>query len=232
MDKEILNHYNSENGARSYTTKFERKWTERVGNLNETRVARKLIAEIASKTDINTALDLPCGYGRLMPILRKHVPHVFEADWSFPLLKIAQKNQRANPSLKEADAYIRANALYMPFADQSFDLVLSIRLCHHIREYSERLTYVHELLRISRQWVVFTYFDYYSIKNIWREIRRIFNGKRSKWTLKESEINQIAQEMGFEVFRSIPLARLFSGHRYVVLRKKSCNAHTIPKKTS
>jgi hypothetical protein len=90
---------------------------------------------------------------------------------------------------------------------------------------------MHELLRISRQWVIFTYFDYYSIKNIWREIRRVFNGKSSKWTLKESDINQIAQEMGFEVFRSIPLSRLFSGHRYVVLGKKSCNTHNIPKKT-
>jgi SAM-dependent methyltransferase len=231
MDKEILNHYNSEDGARSYTTKFERKWSERVGNWNETRVARKLIAEIASKTQINTALDLPCGYGRLMPLVRKHAQRVFEADWSFPLLKIAQKNQRANPSLKEADAYIRTNALYMPFADQSFDLVLSIRLCHHIREYSERLTYVHELLRISRQWVIFTYFDYYSIKNIWREIRRVFNGKRSKWTLKESEINHIAQEMGFEVFRSIPLSRLSSGHRYVVLHKKSYTSDGFSEKT-
>lgn len=226
MDKRILDNYNSEKGARNYTKKFESKWTERVGNWHEHRVARKLIAEIASKTNINTALDLPCGYGRLMPILRKYIPRVFEADWSFPLLKIARENQRKNPSLKEADAYIRANALNMPFADQSFDLVLSIRLCHHIREYPERLTYVHELLRISRQWVVFTYFDYYSIKNILREIRKVLFGIRSKWTLKESDINQIAQEMGFEIFSSIPLSRVSSGHRYVALRKKSCNTHT------
>jgi SAM-dependent methyltransferase len=227
MDKRLLDNYNSEHGAIDYTTKFERKWTERVGNWHENRVARKLIAEIASKTPLNNALDLPCGYGRLMPILRKHVPRVFEADWSFPLLRIARNNQRAKPSLKEADAYIRANALNMPFADQSFDLVLSVRLCHHIREYTERLTYVHELLRTSRQWVVFTYFDYYSIKNILREVSKVLSGKRSKWTLKESDINHIAQEMGFEVFRSIPLSRLSSGHRYVALRRKSCNTYTV-----
>lgn len=226
MDKRILDNYNSENGARNYTKKFESKWTERVSNWHENRVARALIAEIASKTPLKNALDLPCGYGRLMPVLRKHIPRVFEADWSFHLLRIARNNQRTNPSLKEADAYIRTTALCMPFADQSFDLVLSIRLCHHIREYFERLTYLHELLRISRQWVVFTYFDYYSIKNIWHEIRRIFNRKRSKWTIKEYEINQMAQDMGFEIFRSIPLSRLFSGHRYVVLRKKSCDTHT------
>jgi len=220
MDKEILSHYNSPQGAQSYTQKFEKHLSERINNRHEQRLLQRLIGRISSETPFETVLDLPCGYGRLMPLLRRHARHVVEGDWSLPLLKIARGNQRADTTVREADGYVRATALAMPFANQAFDLVLSVRLCHHIREHAERLTYVRELLRISRRWVVFTYFDYHSLKNQLREVRRKLFGKRPKWTLRASEIEKIADEMGFEVVYSIPLSRLFSGHRYVALRRK------------
>ncbi len=220
MDKEVLNHYNSPQGAQSYTRKFEKHWSERINNRHEQRLLQRLIERVSAQAPFETALDLPCGYGRLMPLLRRHAGYVIEGDWSLPLLKIARENQRSNPSVKEADGYVRATALAMPFADRAFDFVLSVRLCHHIREHSERLTYVRELLRISGKWVVFTYFDTHSLKNMLREARVKLFGKRPKWTLKASEIAAVADESGFEVTHSIPLSRLFSGHRYVVLRRK------------
>ena len=220
MDKEVLDHYNSPQGAQSYTKKFEKHWSERINNRHEQRLLQRLIEKISAQAPFETALDLPCGYGRLMPLLRQHARHVIEGDWSLHLLKIARDNQRSNPSVKEADGYVRATALAMPFTSQAFDFVLSVRLCHHIRERAERLTYVRELLRISGKWVIFTYFDYHSLKNLLREARVKLFGKRPKWTLKASEISGIAEEMGFEVVYSIPLSRLFSGHRYVALRRK------------
>ncbi len=221
MDREILSHYNSERGARSYTTKFERKWSERIINRHEQRLLRGLIEGIARRSSLERALDLPCGYGRLLPILKRHVPRVFEGDWSLPLLKIARDNQEVEPPSNRASGYVRATALALPFANEAFDLVLSVRLCHHIRLHTERLLYVRELLRISGQWVVFTYFDYHSLKNRLREIRRKLFGTPPKWTLKTSEIAEIAGEMGFEIVRSIPLSRFFSGHRYIVLERKT-----------
>ncbi len=219
MDEEILKHYNSEQGAQNYTRKFEKKWTERVNNRHEQRLLKGLIGGIAERSSLETALDLPCGYGRLLPLLKQHVPRVIEGDWSLPLLRIAREAQKSVPTQNRADGYVRATALATPFADGTFDLVLSVRLCHHIRDHSERLAYVRELLRISGQWVVFTYFDYHSLKNLLREARRKLFGVKPKWTLKASEINKIAREMGFAVDRSVPLSRLFSGHRYIVLRK-------------
>ena len=169
------------------------------------------------------ALDLPCGYGRLYPIISKAAKQVVQGDWSFPLLGVAQDRLRTKGLLGESAGFVRASALAMPFHNNAFDLVVSVRLSHHIREHEERLCHVRELMRISSGWVVFTYFDADSFKNRLREIRRRFDEKRQKWTLDRREIQRLADQYGFELRCVIPLSRLFSGHRYAVLH--SCNAH-------
>jgi ubiquinone/menaquinone biosynthesis C-methylase UbiE len=220
MDKDILDRYNSELGATRYTTKFKRNLTERVNNWNEQRLLRRVLRTIADGKRLELALDLPCGYGRIYPILREFAEQVVEGDWSSHLLRIAQEYQKKDGQHHPATGYVRATALAMPFPDGAFDLVLSIRLCHHIREYAERLQYVQEILRISKQWAVFTYFDFHSVKNQLREFRRRFINKSAKWTLRASDIQKLADEAGFDIIRLIPLSYFFSGHRYAVLRRR------------
>jgi ubiquinone/menaquinone biosynthesis C-methylase UbiE len=220
MDKDILDRYDSALGATRYKTKFKRHLTERVNNRHEQRLLRRVLRTIADGKPLELALDLPCGYGRLYPILREFTHHVVEGDWSSHLLRIAQEYQRNESLHSPAAGYVRATALAMPFPDGTFDLVLSIRLCHHIREFAERLQYVREILRISKQWAVFTYFDFHSIKNQVREFRRRFINKSPKWTLRASDIQGVADEAGFDIIRLIPLSYFFSGHRYAVLRRR------------
>jgi hypothetical protein len=99
-----------------------------------------------------------------------------------------------------------------------------VRLCHHIREHHERLQYLRELMRVSREWLVFTYFDTDSIKNRTHEFRRRFNGKRSKWTLDSRAVKEVSRSAGFEIVQSIWVSRFFSGHRYLLLRRLNPSA--------
>jgi SAM-dependent methyltransferase len=198
LDAKILTRYNSPEGARSYSKKFTKHWNESINDW---------------------FLDVPCGYGRLFFMARELTPRVIECDWSFYLLRLARDDQRERglPAL----GYVRADALQLPFPDRAFDLVLSVRLCHHIRERHERLRYVRETLRVANRCALLTYFDYHSLKNRLREIRRTFSPKRPKWTLRGSEVEALAAEAGFGVERSAPLSRLFSGHRYVLLKRNA-----------
>jgi SAM-dependent methyltransferase len=219
MDRDILSRYNSPEGATDYTKKFERHWTERVNNWNEQRLLKRLLKAVAIERFDGWALDLPCGYGRLYYVLRDLGASVVEADWSFHLLTAARL-YHAEPGQSPPPAgYVRATALSLPFRDRAFGLVLSVRLSHHIRDHEERLRYVREMMRVSGQWLVFTYFDTDSIKNRTHEFRRRFNGKRSKWTLHSREVREVSQSAGFEVVRSIWVSKFFSGHRYVILRR-------------
>ena len=105
------------------------------------------------------------------------------------------------------------------FADRTFGLVFSVRLCHHIDDYDERMRYVREILRISARSVVFTYFDTDSVKNRVHQFKRRFKPRTPKCTLTSQDIQNIADESGFNITRSTPLSRLFSGHQYTVLQR-------------
>jgi len=220
MDSKVLDRYNSAEGATDYLGKFKRRWTERVNDRNEQRVLRGLIRAAGIGKVPGPALDLPCGYGRLYPIAREISDRVVEGDWSFPLLQAARARESGDASLGSAFGYVRGTALCLPFRDGAFDLVLSVRLCHHIDAREERIQYLREILRVSAKWVVFTYFDETSLKNRIRRFNRRWSGKRPKSTLHPEEVARVAREQGFEVIRAVWLARLFSGHRYMVLRRR------------
>lgn len=219
MDQDILSRYNSPEGATDYTKKFERHWTERVNNWNEQRLLKRLLQSVTIEKSANRALDLPCGYGRLYSVLRDLGVSVVEGDWSFHLLSAARFFHAHEGHSALPSGYVRATALNLPFKDRAFGLVLSVRLCHHIREHHERVQYLREIMRVSRNWLVFTYFDTDSVKNRTHEYRRRFNGKRSKWTLSSQEVADLSRAAGFELVRSAWMSRFFSGHRYVLLRR-------------
>ncbi|MGH7888126.1 MAG: class I SAM-dependent methyltransferase [Candidatus Binatia bacterium] len=223
MDQEILSRYNSPEGATDYAHKFERHWTERLNNWHEQRLLRRLLrsADIAKLDGI--ALDLPCGYGRLYAIVRELGARVVEGDWSFPLLATAKRYHLEHDTGQLPAGYVRATALRLPFHDCAFELVLSVRLSHHIREQPERIQHLCEVMRVSRKWVMFTYFDAASFKNRTHERRRRYNGKRSKWTLSFEQVQELAQAEGFQVAQWAWLSRLFSGHRYTLLQRKATN---------
>ena len=76
MDEQILARYNSPEGLADYSKKFERHWTERVNNWNEQRLLRELLSAVPRDPGQGVALDLPCGYGRLYPIVRERAKRV------------------------------------------------------------------------------------------------------------------------------------------------------------
>ena len=216
MDKKILERYNSQEGADSYRAKFHRSWSERINNRHEQRLLARLLNRLPAGT-LETALDIPCGYGRLFPLLREVAPRIVESDYSVFMLENARRFHQA--SGQAAEAYVQNDALQLQFQDRSFDLVLSVRLCHHIRDHAERIRYLREITRVSRSWVIFTYADAATAKNMLREVKRRVSSKRPKWTLRRMEVEKVAKEAGFEVHTSVPLSRVFSLHRYVLLRR-------------
>ncbi|MCO6430447.1 MAG: bifunctional demethylmenaquinone methyltransferase/2-methoxy-6-polyprenyl-1,4-benzoquinol methylase UbiE [Deltaproteobacteria bacterium] len=78
---------------------------------------RKLISVVPADPSLS-ALDLCTGTGDLLPLLMERFGKVTGADFCLPMLEIA----RQKPSCKGA-SIVQADALNLPFADGSFDIV-------------------------------------------------------------------------------------------------------------
>lgn len=200
-------------GAASYDTKYERELHKRLSDRVERRVIARALALAPGPHE--RVLDVPCGAGRLSPELVSHTRgRIFEADYSPSMLERCRANAKGyKPHLA------RVNALALPYTSGSFDLVFSARLSHHIGLESDREKWLRELCRVSRRYVVATFFDASSLKNLLRLARSPFSRKRAKNTMRLGRVHQLANEAGFSVKAAIPLSRIFSGHRYIVLEK-------------
>jgi hypothetical protein len=110
-----------------------------------------------------------------------------------------------------------ASAFHVPFRDRAVDGVVCIRLCHHLPTPAERTRLLVELLRVADRFVLMTFFDFRSLKNLLRRARRPFDHKPPKHTMRVEEVARIGADHGFALRRCPPLSRMGSGHRYALL---------------
>jgi ubiquinone/menaquinone biosynthesis C-methylase UbiE len=199
--------------AQSYDTKYERELHKRISNRRELRIIEALLGLVGR---CDRVLDVPCGAGRLSGVIAEHAQRLYEVDYSREMLKLCRRN---------ASTYvpfvINASAFQLPFPDRAFDLVVSIRLSHHIPDREARKDHLRELLRLARRHVLLTFFDEASVKNRLRNLyRRLGGKKRAKLTLSRAEVAAVARDGGFRVLASRSISSIFSGHAFTLLERQ------------
>ena len=219
MDPRVLARYNSPEGADSYRNEYRAKLHRKVSD----KLERKLFERIFQQTGrLESFLDLPCGRGRLRSLFLEHADKLLEADWSYHMLV----GNRGDHGPHERCSYLRASGLALPFAEDSFDGVASIRLNHHMDEEQERIKHVRELMRVARRYVIVTFFDYHSFKNRLRRFRATYNKKRPKATMSIPQLQDLAREQGWRLAMAPQLSWIGSGHRFALLE----NTKHVPSK--
>jgi len=210
-----LRRFNSAEGVANYAAKFDGQRIEQIKNWYEQRLVARLLHTCTFPRNGGRILDLPGGFGRFLPSLREVSPYVVESDWSWPMLQTAKEKHGST-----ATSFVRASAVDLPFATDSFDLVFSVRLSHHFTTDEERAHYVRELFRVSRGQVLLSYLDSASYHHVSRALGRRIKGKRPKSGAADSAtIAATASASGFEVVTSAPLSHLFSGQRYMLCKR-------------
>jgi SAM-dependent methyltransferase len=195
--------------AESYATKYDRELHKRISSHFERRAIRRALAVTGEHAA--SVLDVPCGAGRLTPLLEPISQRLVSCDYSPAMLRVFRRAHRA-------PCFV-GSAFDLPFADRAFRVVFSARLSHHIASDARRADYLSELMRISERWVIVTIFDRRSLKNRLRELSRRFTGKRSKYAFARDDVERIAGGCGFAVVAGLPLSRLASGQVFYVLQR-------------
>lgn len=206
-----LRNYNSDLGAENYRNDYETKLHRKISDRLERRILRRFLdrVEQVHGERSESLLDVPCGVGRLLDLFRSRIPTVFEADWSHTMLELNRREHATSDV-----PFLRCSALELPFADRAVDVVVSIRLSHHLETIEDRENHLRELLRVANQAVIATWFSATSLKNILREARVKMFGKSRKNVLHTSHVREIARDSGYHLDAAVPLSRLGSGHRF------------------
>lgn len=203
--------------AAQYNADYKEKLFKRMSTAREFRLLRRLLS---SQGHNKTILDVPSGGGRLSGPISQFADLLIEADIAQGQVMYGKQHSR----VMTPQIWMTATAFHLPFRDNSVDATVCCRLCHHLPTELERQALVTELLRVSRKFVLMTFFDYRSFKNLLRRMRRPFNGKPPKMTMKIEEVAALGRRGGATLVKSPYLEPLTSGHRYALLVKDGADA--------
>lgn len=118
--------------------------------------------------DLRSILDVGTGNGRWTPVLTSKKPRLLATlDLSNDALLAAR---HANNGTTERSVAVCGDAGALPFAAQSFDLILCLGLMPYVRR-SGRLRALKEMRRVSSRWVVVQYAHTQGWAYHWQRVR-------------------------------------------------------------
>ena len=204
--------YQEVDEAEYYNRAYQDQLLKRWSTSREFKLLDRLLA---SQGHSSLLLDIPSGGGRLSPRIAVQTDLLIEADIAVGQVFYGRRNS----NLDTPQIWMTASAFHIPFRDNSVDGSVCCRLNHHLPTAAERERLVEELLRVSRRFVIMTFFDYYSLKNWLRRLRRPFNKKPPKLTMTVRRVRELAEANGARLVEYPMLAPTSSGHRYALMVK-------------
>ena len=168
------------------------------------------------------ALDVPCGYGRFSNALLSVSSRLVDADRSENMASRATARGR---ELGAKDvAGVGVDLVALPFPDRAFDVILSMRLLHHIGDPAVRALMFRELSRVTRKWVITSFYDTNPLHQLQRGLSKLTNAKRRKskiYFYPATTFRAEVEAAGFTVRELVVPVRFVHAQRLALLEKRS-----------
>jgi len=207
-------HYRNTEVAKSYDGERFSTWYGRLAHAIEANA----LASAASKyfQASGTLLDIPCGTGRLFPVLLSAGLRVTGGDISEEMLEVARQKFAGNSLV----SFQKIDAEKMAFPDKTFDYVTSYRLmCHLPPEVRTRV--LNEMIRVCKKTLVINYHveaytPLYLFNSLFRKHMAISFALK-----KEALRRELSAKPDVELVEIRPLSWFERSSLLVVLRKRS-----------
>ncbi len=159
-------------------------------------------------------LDLPCGTGRMTQLLLERGFRVVGADISGAMMRHARERTRRFGSQVN---FVKADIENIQFPDEAFELILTIRLLHHIPPelHPEVLGQLH---RKTRRWMIISFSNKFSFQSLRRNLKSLIT-KAPRYSISPALFKREIAEAGFKVVEYIPLLPIISESVIVLLEK-------------
>ena len=123
-------------------------------------------------------------------------------------------------NLKWASGVVVNGEQGLPFKEGVFDFLLSVRFFHHLHRKEQRKVILEEFFRVTKQWVILSYYQINFLHLLQRKLRRRI--KKSKTRIKmlpRREFEREVQDGGFKAVCIIPLFKGIHSHHIALLKK-------------
>jgi len=200
------------NGARRYQQQRYRSIDQAWVNRREQRIVATLLTNCHLANGL--LLDVPCGYGRFVPLMARLGITTVGVDVCHDMVQLAVEHY---PQFCRG-RWLCASIFALPFADSTFDAVLCVRLFHHRYSTAERQRLLGELARVSRRFVLLSFYRFtplHALARHWRGTCRRLE------TLSFTCFQNLVQISGLQIQSVNSLLRLIHDQTFVVLSKKS-----------
>ncbi len=202
----------------------EHRFSGALGRLKNWRDQRLVEKAVRRAGRVERILDVPCGTGRLLRSLVSRVSYSVGADVSPDMIEFS----RLSTPGKEAGSkglleYVQCDAKYLPFGNDSFDVVVSGRFLHHLFNVPQcdRLQVMKEFARVSRGWVLGDFNIQYGLKYYINRVRSILKRKPLKsQRMAAAKVFEELAEAGLRVEQVYPISWIASEKWYILCRKE------------
>ena len=178
----------------------------------ETKTIHDLLDKAELSGPIRTAIDLPCGTGRISQIPAERGYDLVCADISLPMLKASRKKI---VDLGRQAMFTGADIYKLPFQDNTFDCVSCIRLFQHLNE-QESLGALKELGRISSRYVIVNFMYASGYYRVMRTLRQKAGRYAPRYAVTRSFLNRVEPETGLKIHTAQLPQPLHSGNMVVL----------------
>jgi ubiquinone/menaquinone biosynthesis C-methylase UbiE len=198
--------------ARLYAERFETGSRRRI-NEREQRAVTKIFDVLP---DVRTVMDVPSGAGRFAKALSDGRV-LIEIDVAFEILEFARE-RAAKAKLNVA--FMQSDAAKLPLVDGAVDCVFCNRLLHHILSAKEREVFLREFHRVTRKYLVISFFDYHAFGRV-RKLLKALKGRKPKYD-QQPTFAQFTEEVsrcGFNVREVVATGAPWVAQKFLVLEK-------------
>ena len=218
-ERDTRQHYQQDTVARQYHNQFAsglsaRNLSHLLVAKSEQRAVERLLSDIRS--DIAFVADVPCGTGKLVPVFQRLSLTALGADVSGSMLRIAKELARDTaPAMR----FTRLDITQLPFADQTFDAVVCLRLFHRVpREVT--IAALRELYRVTRRYVVVSY----GVETAWHSFRQVLRslitpGRTIPYPIQRAQVNPFFTGLGWQIRRKLSPLPVLSAEEIALLVK-------------
>jgi len=139
-------------------------------------------------------LDIGCGTGALLEAIEKKYPDAFLAgvDLTQEMLDVAAKRLSAKVHIEQS------SASSLPFAAETFDVIVCCNMFHYIREPMVALQEIIRVLKPGGKVIITDWCDDYIICQLYNLFLRVFNQAHCK-TYKQNEFYTLLSSSEFEL---------------------------------